>query len=92
MVLERDDWARLDELLDSALDLAPAERARFLDEACGENADLRARVAKLLRLAEDPEGGLQPGDALRGPGFEELAREMEAESPDSIAPGGTLGR
>jgi Tol biopolymer transport system component len=92
MVLERDDWARLDELLDSALDRAPGERAGFLDEACGTNADLRARVGKLLRLAEDPDGGLQPGDALRDPAFEELAREMEAESSDPIAPGVALGR
>ena len=91
-MLERADWARLDELLDAALDRAPAERARFLDEACGKNAELRARVAELLKLAEDPEGGLQPADALRGPAFEELAREMETESPDPIAPGATLGR
>jgi serine/threonine-protein kinase len=91
-VLERDDWARLDELLDSALDRAPEERGRFLDEACGKDAELRARVAELLRLAEDPDGALQPGDALRDPAFEDLAREMEAESPDPMAPGSSLGR
>jgi serine/threonine-protein kinase len=92
MVLERDDWARLDQLLDSALDRAPAERGPFLDEACGKNAELRARIADLLRLAEDTEGGLQPGDAFRHPAFEDLAREMDAESPGPIAPGASLGR
>jgi Tol biopolymer transport system component len=92
MALERDDWARLDALLESALDLAPAERAPFLDEVCGKDSELRARVANLLRLAEDPEGGLQPGGALRDPVFEELAREIEAESPSPLAPGDSLGR
>jgi serine/threonine-protein kinase len=92
MVLERDDWARLDALLDAALDRPPHERKAFLDEACGENTELRARVGKLLRLAEDPEGGLQPGDALRDPVFDELARELQAPIPDPIAPGASLGR
>jgi Tol biopolymer transport system component len=91
-VLERDDWARLDELLDAALDRAPAERRPFLDEACGNDAELRARLARLLKLAEDLEGGLQPGDALRDPVFDELAREMEAEGPAPMEPGASLGR
>jgi eukaryotic-like serine/threonine-protein kinase len=92
MALEGDDWAKLDELLDSALARAPAERARFLDEACGKDADLRARVGKLLVLAEDQKGGLQPGEALRDPLFEDLAREIEREGQGRLAPGESLGR
>jgi serine/threonine protein kinase/Tol biopolymer transport system component len=90
MALEGDDWARLDGLLDAALDRAPAERARFLDEACGRDTELRARVGRLLALAEDPKGGLQPGEVLRDPVFEELARGMEGEG--RLAPGESLGR
>jgi Tol biopolymer transport system component len=91
-VLERSDWARLDELLDAALDRPAAERGRFLDEACGADGELRARVDQLVRLAEDPDGGLQAGDVLREPVFEELAREIEEASPGSLAPGDSLGR
>ncbi|HEY7514550.1 MAG TPA: serine/threonine-protein kinase, partial [Vicinamibacteria bacterium] len=91
-MLERDDWARLDKLLDSLLDRPAAERARILDEECGSDGDLRARIDQLLRLAEDPVGGLQAGDALREPLFGDLARELEAASPGSLAPGDSLGR
>ena len=31
----------------------PAERSRFLDEACGENRALRERVENLIRHAEE---------------------------------------
>ena len=48
-MLERDDWARLDELLDAALERPPSERQRFLDEACREDPERRARLAELLR-------------------------------------------
>ena len=34
----------------AALDQEPALRAPFLDEACGNNAELRERVEKLLHL------------------------------------------
>jgi serine/threonine-protein kinase len=91
-MLDRDDWARLDTLLDSALDRPAAERARFLDEACGKDAALRSRVGRLLRLAEDEDGGLRAGDALRAPLFDELAREIDAESPAALGPGDSLGR
>ena len=43
----------------------PIERARFLDEACGEDTALRERVERLLR-AHDEAGGFfsQPSDTL----------------------------
>jgi hypothetical protein len=37
-----------------ALDRAPADRAAYLDEACGGDAALRQRVEALLRAHDDP--------------------------------------
>jgi serine/threonine-protein kinase len=92
VVLERSDWSRLDQLLEDALELQPAERERFLDEACQADAESRARLGELLRIAEDTESGLRAGEALRGPDFEEVAREIETEGLPSLAPGAPLGR
>jgi hypothetical protein len=44
----RTDSARLRELFDQALDLAPEERGAFLDRTCGEDPALRAELASLL--------------------------------------------
>ena len=89
---DSEDWARLDALLDAALERPEAERARFLDEACKDDPQRRARVAELLRLAEEPDARLQPGGGLRGPVWEDLADEMEAEAQAPLAAGETLGR
>jgi len=89
---DQDDWARLDALLDAALERPEAERARFLDEACKDDPQGRIHVAELLRLAEEPDPRLQPGGGLRGPVWEELAEEMEAEAQAPLAVGETLGR
>ena len=44
----------LQDLFNAALDRQdPAERARFLDDACGADAALRGRVEKLLRAADE---------------------------------------
>ena len=44
---------RADAVFDAALDLAPADRASFLDAACAHDPDLRADVQTLLRAHED---------------------------------------
>ncbi|GAB5519031.1 MAG: hypothetical protein RhofKO_12820 [Rhodothermales bacterium] len=41
-------WTLLRDLLDRALDLPAAERSAFLDDACGEDADLRREVQQML--------------------------------------------
>lgn len=41
-------WKQVDELLESALDCPAAERASFLDRACGGDEELRREVASLL--------------------------------------------
>ncbi len=43
-------WKKIGEIFETAAEIAlPAERVRFLTEACGEDAELRSEVEKLLR-------------------------------------------
>jgi TolB-like protein/Tfp pilus assembly protein PilF len=48
-------WGQARELFHAALDVAPANRAAYLDAACGADEGLRAEVASLL--ASDQEAG-----------------------------------
>ncbi|MGE0554410.1 MAG: tetratricopeptide repeat protein [Gemmatimonadales bacterium] len=48
-----DTWRRLEPILDAALDLAPEARERFLDRACGQDAQLRSAAGRWLRAAEE---------------------------------------
>ena len=41
-------WKKIDRLLDEALELAPSERASFLDRACAGNGELRYELESLL--------------------------------------------
>ncbi|MEM7356288.1 MAG: serine/threonine-protein kinase, partial [Acidobacteriota bacterium] len=47
-------WARVKELFDQALERDPKERAAFLEQACGDDAEIRREVESLL--ASDAEG------------------------------------
>ncbi|MFO0845517.1 MAG: FHA domain-containing serine/threonine-protein kinase [Gemmataceae bacterium] len=47
-------YARVCELFDQADPLGPAERDRFLAEACGGDGELRAQVERMLAAAREP--------------------------------------
>jgi serine/threonine-protein kinase len=47
-------WAQVQEVFHAALERPPAERTRHLDEACGDDAELRAEVELLLAAHEGP--------------------------------------
>ncbi|HEY9023433.1 MAG TPA: serine/threonine-protein kinase, partial [Burkholderiaceae bacterium] len=49
-------WQQVKDLLAQALELAPAERARFLDLACGGDRSLRAEIDSLLAFSGDADG------------------------------------
>jgi eukaryotic-like serine/threonine-protein kinase len=55
-----DRWQDVQRVVDGALDLAPAARAEFLDQACGADAALRGEAARLLDACEHAgsDGGL----------------------------------
>jgi len=64
---------------------SPAERAAFLDSACGDNPQLRARVEVLLRAHEEARGAY-----FDGPLFADLAHA--GDSPIAEGPGTLIGR
>jgi hypothetical protein len=70
------DWSRIDELFDAALDLPPEDRSRWLDAACNGNGELRARVEELLSLTDRQDDLMVPRGAMTGPLWEDLLREL----------------
>jgi WD40 repeat protein/tRNA A-37 threonylcarbamoyl transferase component Bud32 len=56
-------YERVKELVSEASELQGEERARYLDQACGEDAALRAEVEELLALGSADENPLQTGVA-----------------------------
>jgi serine/threonine protein kinase len=49
-------WERLKPLLHPAMQKPPEERARFVDEVCGDDLELRDALLRLLRANEDSIG------------------------------------
>ncbi|HVF27638.1 MAG TPA: serine/threonine-protein kinase, partial [Pyrinomonadaceae bacterium] len=58
-------WQQVEEIFQTALDLEPEERAPYLTLACGNDAELRREVEKLLSQYE------QAGDFIDGPLYEQ---------------------
>ncbi len=78
MAADRTDRrAAADLVFDRALDLAPEAREEFVAHACGPDAELRAEVEELLRLASAPTAALEPGAVERLLG--ELAGEVQLD-------------
>ena len=68
---DRDDWQKLDDLLDAALEISPQDRPQWLDKVCADDMELRARLEKLLELSEDEDDLLRPKGAMSGPVWED---------------------
>ncbi len=76
-----ENWRRLQELFEEALTLPEAERADYLNRSCGEDGELRARVAALLVANEST----LLIERVVGSAAADVAFE-------SVAPGSTVGR
>ena len=63
--MSEERYRRADEILDAALDLDGDSRTLFVQNACGDDDDLRRLVARLLDGASDEES-LVPGGAIDG--------------------------
>jgi serine/threonine-protein kinase len=63
-------WTEVAKILDEALDLPPAERTAFLDQACGSDAELRREVDVILAGAEAPDFLRDPAAVLAAPIFD----------------------
>lgn len=61
-----EEWRRVKEILDAALERPESERPDYLAAACGGDADLRASVESLVRAAEGDAGLLDATNAVAG--------------------------
>ncbi len=81
-------WARIEPILEAALDLSPKERAAFLDRACAGDAALRSQVERMLVAGEDPNGPLEHSIAdMAGP----LMIAVEEAVGTRVRVGDTIG-
>jgi serine/threonine-protein kinase len=77
-------------LFHRAREMAPGERAAFLDEACAGDAALRRRVEMLLRAHDEPHNLLDRPAVAGGPGGGGAAAEpptLLGDPPPGPAPG-----
>jgi serine/threonine-protein kinase len=73
-----DRWSEIDRLLDQALDVAPGDRAGWLDQVCAGDAALRDRLEALLRADAAAQRFLE----LDAPRYAApLLADVDAESP-----------
>jgi serine/threonine protein kinase/tetratricopeptide (TPR) repeat protein len=78
-----ENWQRVKELLDQAIELAPEQRAKFIDEACGSNDVLRAELESLLSVGD----GIS-ADFLQSPLSRDLKQDLDRiEATGSLVPG-----
>ncbi|MDQ3011195.1 MAG: serine/threonine-protein kinase, partial [Acidobacteriota bacterium] len=80
-----DRWARIDQLLDEAMELPAAERSAFLNNACGEDIELRREVQSLLDAHQKADAKFLNLPAL------DLAAQHLAGDTDRSLIGQTLG-
>jgi hypothetical protein len=53
------DWEQTKALFNAALDIAPNERAAFLLNSAGDNAELREAVARLLAAHDEDDAFME---------------------------------
>jgi len=78
--MQPERWAQVQDVFNAAVEMAPRDRATYLEGVCGTDTKLRQEVESLLRSHEDPKdflehptwddngdkvsAGLQPGDRV----------------------------
>jgi eukaryotic-like serine/threonine-protein kinase len=77
-------WHKIKGIFDSALQRRPADRVRFVSEACGDDGALRKEVESLLASHE------KSGEFIDSPAYEAAANILAEEKPD-LKPGQTIG-
>src|SRR5512147_2022288 len=79
-----DRWHQVAEIFDSAIARPPSERASFLEQSCGGDADLRREVERMLAVEAEASA------FLKTPAMEVAARALAAESA-RLSPGARIG-
>lgn len=77
-------YKRIKDLFHRALERPPAERPAFLNEACGDDAALLAKVEALLAADE------QAGNFMNAPAYEAVA-EILSENSTGLSEGESVG-
>ncbi|CAN5558524.1 hypothetical protein BH10ACI1_BH10ACI1_03160 [soil metagenome] len=57
--METERWQKIKSLFDVVLELEPKKRAKFLDNACGADEDLRGEIEKLIRSFESADSFME---------------------------------
>ena len=86
-------WQQIEEIFQSALDLAPAERSAFIAEHCGADADLKLEVDKLLSDFDSADSFIESpvwtnnqflDSSVRDDFKNSLDEQIKEHSPDSM--------
>lgn len=80
------NWQKIEEVFQSALDLKPAERARFIAENSQDDIELRREVEKLLADYESAESFIESpvwtdSKFLNSSAKRQIASSLEENSP-----------
>ena len=73
-----DRWKRVEDVLQSALERKPADRAAFLQQACTGDESIRKEVESLLASSD------QADDFLKSPAFEDAAQLLADPKNNSM--------
>ena len=79
-----EDWARVRQVFEDAIELDPSERAAFLDEACAGSPAMRAEVVSLIQ-------GHGDADAIFEAPVYEVAADLFDEAPAAPIAGQSIG-
>jgi serine/threonine-protein kinase len=82
--MKSERWQQLDQLFHSAMEREPSARAAFLDEACGGDDSLHAKVESLLAAHEEA------GSFIEKPALDVEAWSV-AEDQNQLSVGQTIG-
>ena len=76
--MDAERWQKIKSLFDAAQELEPKQRAKFLDNACGADEDLRGEVEKLIRSFENAESFMESPAAAEVASFFEDKKTLIA--------------
>lgn len=75
-------WKQIDEILEAAIEIGPAHRDAFLNEACAGDQELRREVESLLSAHDSAEGFIEASPA--GAAFELIEASMSRQTKPDI--------
>src|SRR4051812_39385263 len=79
MASDPEQWQKIKQIVGDAIECAPSHRSSFVNEACGEDRELRAEVASLLCAYDHADGLSEPIFSLAGD-------SASAPRPEAIGP------